>query len=95
MNGLKIGADQLNATTLERAVFGQGDRKVQSGLPPHGGQQRIRTFPFDHPGDHLRSQRLDVGPIRHLRIGHDRCRIGVHEDDLVTLGTQRLTGLGA
>src|SRR5262249_23001793 len=36
-----------------------------------------------------------VDGIRHLRIGHDGRGVGVHQDDPVTLFTQRLAGLGA
>ena len=95
LDGLEIGSDQLNPVTLESAVFRQGDGKVQSGLPAHGWQQCIRTLPFDHPGDDIRRQWFDVGPIRHLRIGHDRSRIGVHEDHLVPLRPQCFAGLGS
>ena len=35
--------------------------------------------------DELRRHRLDVRPIRELRIGHDRRRIRVDQDDLVAL----------
>jgi hypothetical protein len=36
-----------------------------------------------------------VGAIGELRIGHDRGRIRVHEDDLVAFLAQRLAGLHA
>ena len=40
-------------------------------------------------------QRLDVGAVGQLRVGHDRRRIAVDEDDLEPLGAQRLAGLRA
>ena len=39
--------------------------------------------------------RLDVGGIGHLRVGHDGGRIGVHQNDPVALLAQRLAGLCA
>lgn len=39
-------------------------------------------------------QRLDVGDIRHLRIRHDRGRVGIHQHNLVSQLFQRLAGLG-
>ena len=50
---------------------------------------------LDDLGDDLRRDRLDVGRIRQLRIGHDRRRIGIDEDDPIALGLQSLAGLGA
>ena len=46
-------------------------------------------------GEDLGRQRLDVGPVGQLRVGHDRRRIAVDENDLEPLGAQRLAGLGA
>ena len=43
----------------------------------------------------LRRDRLKVSAIGHVRIGHDRRRIGIDEDDPVSLLAQRLAGLGA
>ena len=37
--------------------------------------------------------RLDIGPVRHLRIGHDRGRIRIDEDDAIAFLAQRLAGL--
>ena len=43
----------------------------------------------------LRRQRLDVGAVGELRVGHDRRRVAVDEDDLEPLGAQRLARLRA
>ena len=40
-------------------------------------------------------ERLDVGAVGQLRVGHDRRRVAVDEHDLEPLGAQRLAGLGA
>jgi hypothetical protein len=43
----------------------------------------------------LGRDRLDIGRVGKLRIGHDRRRVGVDQDDPVALLLQRLAGLGA
>ena len=45
--------------------------------------------------DALGRDRLDVGAVGELRVGHDRGRIGVHQDDAITLFPERFAGLGA
>ena len=47
----------------------------------------------DDLGDDLGRDRLDIGPVRHVGIGHDGGGIGVDEDDPVALRAQRLAGL--
>jgi len=37
--------------------------------------------------------RLDIGPVRHVGIGHDGGGIGIDEDDSIALRAQRLAGL--
>ena len=44
---------------------------------------------------YLLGERLDVGAVGDFGIGHDRRRIGIHQDDFVALGAQRLAGLRA
>src|SRR5690606_36935938 len=39
--------------------------------------------------------RLHVGRVGQIRVGHDRRRVGVDQDDPVALFLQRLAGLGA
>src|SRR5262249_12944396 len=50
---------------------------------------------LDDLGDDLRGDRLDVGSVGQIRIGHDRGRIGVDQDDPVALRLERLAGLRA
>ena len=38
---------------------------------------------------------LYIGGIGHGWIGHDRCRVGVHQDNSESLFPQRLTSLSA
>ena len=89
------GADQLDAVLLERAVLTQRDRQVQRRLPADRRQDRVRALALDDLRDDLGRQRLDVGPIGDLRVGHDRRRVAVDENDLEPLGLQRLARLRA
>src|SRR5690606_23030804 len=49
----------------------------------------------DHLGDELGRERLDVGPVGHVRVGHDRRGVRVDEHHLEARRAQRLAGLGA
>ena len=45
--------------------------------------------------DDFGRDRLDVGAVGELRVGHDGGRIGIDEDDAVAFLLERLAGLGA
>ena len=90
-----VGADQLDAEALERAVLVQRLGEVQRGLAAERRQQRVGALALDDLRDRPRQQRLDVGRVRELRVGHDRRRVRVDEDDLVALLAQDLAGLHA
>ena len=92
---LFIGADQFHAVFLENPVFGQIQCAIECRLPAHGRQHRVRALLVDDAFQGLPADRLDVGRIGHLRVGHDRRRIGGDQDDPVALLAQRLAGLGA
>ena len=94
-DGVDVRADQLHAVLLEDAAIGECQREVQGGLSPKGGQKRIGLLAFDDRFESLRGQRLDVGPVRELRVGHDRRRVGVDQDDPVALFFERLGALSA
>jgi len=44
---------------------------IQRRLTTHGGQQGIRPLLLDNARNHLPGDRLNIGGIRHRRIGHD------------------------
>ena len=90
-----VGADHLDAVLGQHAVLVQVQRAVQRGLPAHGRQDRVGLFLGDDLLDHLPGDRLDVGHVGRLRVGHDRRRVAVDQDDLVALLAQRLAGLRA
>ena len=87
--------DQLDAELLEHALAHEVERAVERGLAAHRRQQRVRPLLLDDARHGAPVDRLDVGGVRHARVGHDRRRIGVHQDDPVALLPQRLAGLGA
>ncbi len=95
VDGVGVGADHLHAIALEHPHAAQRKRGIQRRLPAHGRQQRVRPLPGDDLGDHFRRDRLDVCGVRQLRIGHDRRRIGIHENDTKTFAFQCLAGLRA
>ena len=95
INGVGVGADHFHAVLFQNAVALEVQGAVQRGLAAHGGQQRIRLLFLDDLLDGLPGDRLDVGGIGHDRVGHDGCRIGVNQNNPVTLFAQRLAGLGS
>src|SRR5208337_5649693 len=52
------------------------------------------ALPFEHLADHLRGDGLDVGPVRHLGVGHDGGGVGIDEHHLIALLPEGLAGLG-
>ena len=73
----------------------QGHREVQPGLAAERRQHGVGLLALDDPRHDLRRQRLDVGPIGEVRVGHDRRRVRVDEHDPVALVAQHAAGLRA
>ena len=88
-----VGADQLDPEPLERAVVVQRLRQVERRLAAERRQQRVGALALDDPGDVRRQQRLDVGAVGELGVGHDRRRVRVDEHDLVAVLDQHLARL--
>ena len=95
MDRVVVGADQLDAEALEGAVVVQRLGEVERRLAAERRQQRVGALALDDPRDRLGQQRLDVGAVGELGVGHDRRRVRVDEDDLVALLAQHLAGLHA
>ena len=91
----RLGADQLHAVLLEHAPFGELHRDVERRLSAHRRQECVRLLALDHELHEVGRHRLDVRPVRDLRVRHDGRRVRVHEDHLVTLLPERARGLGA
>jgi hypothetical protein len=73
----------------------KGHRGVERGLAAEGGQQRVGLLADDDFLDDFRRDRLDVGAVGELRVGHDGGRVGVDQDDLVAFLLEGLAGLDA
>ncbi len=95
VDGALRGADHLDVVLLENPLAHQIERGVEGGLSAHRRQQRARTFLLDDALDGSPVDGLDVDRIRGLRIGHDRGRIRIHQDDSISLFFQRLTRLSS
>ena len=94
------GADHFDVELVQNAHAPQRQRGVERRLPAHGRQQRepagnCVALLGDDLGDDFRRDRLDVGRVRQIRIGHDGRRIGIDQHDAIALGLEGLAGLRA
>ena len=96
-----LRADHLHAQQLQDAAFFQRKRRVQRRLPAHGRQQNqffvrvFLTFAFQDLGDDFRGDRFNVCRVRRVRVGHDRRRVRIDQNDAISFLLQRLAGLCA
>ncbi len=95
VDGLAGSGDEFYVVFLEHAFPREVERTVEPGLAAHRGQEGVRTFPGDDSLDRRPVHRLDVDRVRHLRVRHDRRRVGIHQDDPIALLPQRLARLRA
>ena len=84
-----IGADHLRlARHADQAALEELHRDVQAGLAAERRQHRIGLLAVDDRRDDLPGERLDVGGVGEVRVGHDRRRVRVGEDDAIALLAQ-------
>jgi len=76
-------------------MFCQIQSTVEGCLTTHGGQQRIGALSLYNFRHRIPFNWLDVGGIRHRRICHNRSRIGIDQDNSVSLLPERFTSLSA
>ena len=95
INHLCLRADQFTAVFFQDPRFRELERGIQRGLSAHGGQQRIGAFLGDDFFHNLDRDGFDIGGIRQPRIGHDRGRVGIHQNDAIALSAERFAGLRA
>src|SRR5262245_31923854 len=93
VDGLQLGPNQLRPIALEHPGLGQCYGDVERGLAAHGREQRVGSFTGDDLLDHLGGDRLDIGAICHLGVGHDGGGVAVHENDLIALLLEGFTRL--
>ena len=84
-DGLRRGADQLASEAFEGPVVGERHRQVQRRLAAEGREHRIGALLLDDRRQGLGVERLHIGRVGEVRVGHDRGGVGVGEDDSVTL----------
>ena len=94
LNGIHLNADYLNIIFLQNTRAGKLGAKIQPRLPSQVWQQRIRTFLRNNLLQPLPVQWLNISNICHLRVGHNRSGIGIHQYNLIPQLPQCLTGLG-
>ena len=95
VDGRGGGADELDVVLIEHTALDQAHGGVEGGLPAQGGQEGVGPFLGDDGGQHLGGDRLDVGGVGDVGVGHDRGRVGVDQDDADSLSAQDAAGLGA
>ena len=95
VDGILGSANHLDAVLVKDTFGGQFECAIQGGLAAHGRQNCIRPLAIDDSGNRLPLYGFNVSGIGHRRIGHNRGRIGVDQDDPVPLLAQGLAGLGA
>ncbi len=95
VDGVGGRADHLDVVLVEHAHAAQRQRGIERGLSTHGRQQCVGPLLLDDLGDDLGRDRLDVGGVGEIGIGHDRRRIGVDQNDPVAFRLERLAGLGS
>src|SRR5208283_828108 len=94
-NGLSAGPDQDAAMASERARLVQRHADIQAGLPAQGRQHRVWLFDSENLLNGLGGDRLDVGAIGDLGVGHDRGRVGIDQHDLIALLAECLARLSS
>ena len=94
-NRLGICADELHAVALQDAALVEFHRKVERGLPAQGREKGVGALAADHFMEVVGGQRLNVGSVGAVGIGHHRRGVGIDEHDLVTEALERLDGLYA
>ena len=92
---LEAASDHLDAITGEHARFREFYGYVQSGLSAERGQDCIGGLFDDDFLDKRCSDGLHVRAVCHLRVGHDGCRVAVHEHHTIAFLAQHLARLSA
>ena len=88
-------AQNLHLALLQNALLGQLDRQIQTRLSAQSRNDGVRALVTDDLRHVFQRQRLHVDLVRNVRVGHDRRRVRVREDHLVSLLFERQTRLRA
>ena len=93
LDRVDLNTDDLHIIFVQHAGCSQLRAKVQTGLTAEVRQQCVRALLFDDLFESFDVQRLDIGHVGHLGVGHDRSRIRVDEHDLVSKTSKRFARL--
>ena len=100
LDGVNIGADELNAVLVQNSLAVKLNCGVQRSLAAQGSQHSVNGVPLFALLDQdlfnvVRLDGFDIGVIRKLRVGHDGGRIGVDQRYAQALFLEHAAGLGA
>ena len=91
-----VGPEHLRlALDADHAESVEVHCEVETGLSAERREHGVGSLSFDDRRQYGRRERLDVGAVGDVRVGHDRRRIRVGEDDAVALLAQDSTRLGS
>jgi len=93
LDDIGLGPDHFDSIAVENPRFGNSYGHVESGLTSESRKQSIWALPGDNLFHRLRGDRLNVGAVCRLGIGHDGGRIAVDQNDLVAFFTESFAGL--
>ena len=95
-DGFSIGTDEFGSSwhTNEAAPV-QRHRQVEGSLATERRQDRVGALAFDDGCEHFYRERLNVGAVSEVGVGHDRGRVRVRQNHPIALGPQHSTGLRA
>jgi hypothetical protein len=94
-DGLYGGPEQLDAVVVEDARLVQLDGEVERRLAAEGREEGVGAFAADDLLDRAGGQRLDVGRVGDLGVGHYGGGVRVHQDHAVALFAQGVASLRA
>ena len=87
--------EKLNACFLKNSLLFKKHSHIKTGLTADAGDYRVRTLVSDYLCNIFKSQGLHIDLICNSGIGHYGCRVGVDENNLVSLLLERKTRLSS
>ena len=94
-NRAGTGTKELGSAFAENTFTLQLHCQIQTRLASNPGDYGVRTFISQNLGNIVQRQGFHVYFVRNHCICHDRCGVGIDENDFITLLTQCEAGLRA
>ena len=95
LDGVCGSSEKLYSALGKNSLAVELHRKVESRLSADPRNDGVRPLISEYLRDIFKRERLHIYLVRNRCVGHDRRRVGVAEDHLVSLLLQRETGLCA